>query len=235
VDRLTRKELKTDKFAAEFSHTVQFLDKHRRESIVAGVAIVVVALVAAGIYFYRGRQHDARQAAFYEMLRVYDATVGPSNPFSLSFDTQAEKDQALNQKLEGLLHDYPGSEEALMAEIYLGVIAAEDDRLEEAETDLRHVLDSGNRELASQAALSLAAVYAGMDRMDEGEQLLRNLIDNPTYLVSSEQATIALAELLADTRPEEARQLLEPLRGERSAVSRAALSLLGQLDPASAE
>ena len=97
------------------------------------------------------------------------------------------------------------------------------------------VVESADDDLASQAALSLAVVYADSGRIEEGDQLLRDLIDNPTYLVSSEQATIALADLLIDSRPEEARQLLEPLRGERPAVSRAALTVLGQLSSTPAQ
>jgi len=62
VDRLTRKELKTDKFAAEVGHTVQFLEQHRREATIVGGAVVILAILAIGAYFYMGRQHTAREA-----------------------------------------------------------------------------------------------------------------------------------------------------------------------------
>jgi len=230
VDRLTRKELKTDKFAVEVGQTVDFLERHRREVTLAGAALVVVILAAVGFYYYSARQHDARQLALYDALRTYEGTVGPENAFSVSFPTQEAKRAAVIEEFQGILDAYPGSDEALIAHLYLGVTAAGEQRPEDAEGHLRQVADSKNEELASQAALALATVYAELGRLQEGEQLLRDLIDNPTHIVSSEQATIALADLLIKTRPEEARQLLEPLRGERSAVSRAALSMLGQLD-----
>jgi len=233
VDRLTRKELKTDRFAAEFGHTVQFLDRHRREATIAGAALVVIVLAAVGAYFYMNRQHAERQTLLLDVLRTYDARVGPEDPFAIAFPTEEAKREAIQQKLQGMIDTYSGSDEAMIAHFYLGVIAADQNRLEEAETHLRLVVDSGDEEYAAQSALSLATVYAGQERIEEGEQLLRHLIDNPTYLVSSEQATIALAELLSDTKPEEARQLLEPLRGERSAVSQAALTVLAGLETAS--
>jgi DNA-directed RNA polymerase subunit F len=50
--------------------------------------------------------------------------------------------------------------------------------------------------------------------------------------VSKEQAQIALAQVLAKANPQEARKLLEPLRSERAAISRNALTLLAELPPA---
>jgi hypothetical protein len=57
-------------------------------------------------------------------------------------------------------------------------------------------------------------------------------MDDPTVLVSKEEATITLARLLAKSNPVEARKLLEPLRAERGPVSRAAITLLGEIPAA---
>jgi DNA-directed RNA polymerase subunit F len=69
----------------------------------------------------------------------------------------------------------------------------------------------------------------------EAEKILRDLMAHPTIMVSKEQATIELARTLSRTKPDEARKLLEPLRTERSAVSRMALTAyaeIGQSAPA---
>ena len=79
------------------------------------------------------------------------------------------------------------------------------------------------------AKLSLAPIYSATGRQAEAERLLRSVVDKPTLFVSKEQATIALARLIAKNKPEEARKLLEPLRTERSAVSRAALAALAEI------
>ena len=232
MDRLTRKELKTDKFAAEVGQTVAFLEEHRREATILGIALVVLAVVGAGLYFYFSRQHVERQALLYEALQDYNGTIGPQNPFTESFATKEEKQKAVEASFRKLTDGYPGSDEAMVAHIYLGIMAADEGRSEEAEKQLKFVVDSGDQPYASQAALSLATLYGGTGRVADGEKLLRNLIEHPTILVSKEQATVALAELFMDSRPDEARKLLEPLRGERSAVSRAVLTLLGRLEGA---
>ena len=63
----------------------------------------------------------------------------------------------------------------------------------------------------------------------DAEKLLRDLVKNPTTLVSKEEASIELAAVLSKTNPTEARKVLEPLRIGRSAVSRAAVTMLGNL------
>ena len=61
MDRHTRKNLKTDKFAQEVSHTFDFLSDHRTETIRYGSIGLAVILVLAGIYFYRGHAQSVRE------------------------------------------------------------------------------------------------------------------------------------------------------------------------------
>ncbi|MCP5112725.1 MAG: tetratricopeptide repeat protein [bacterium] len=232
MDRLTRKELKTDRFAAEVGHTVAFLEKHRREATIAAVAVAVILAAALGFYFYQQGQRAERQALLREALQTHQAQVGAENPFVKTFETEEERKQAIQEDFQKLIDAHPGSDEADIAMFYLGIVAADEGRAEDAEKHLKQVAESGSREYGSQASLSLATIYAGQGRTEEAEKLLRDLIDNPTVLVSKEQATIALAQTLADSNPDEARKLLEPLRGERGAVSRAALTVLGQISGA---
>ena len=54
--RITRKELKTDRFALEVGHTVDFLEEHRGLILRIGGAALVVILLVAGIVYYRRHQ-----------------------------------------------------------------------------------------------------------------------------------------------------------------------------------
>ena len=229
MKRIERKELKTDRFAAEVGHTVAFLEEHKRQVTAAVVAVAVVAAGVAGFYFYQKGQHVERQALLREALQTHQSQVGGENPFVKTYATAEEKSTAIQEDFQKIVDAFPSSPEADVASYYLGVVANEDGRTEDAEKLLHQVATSGDREYASQAKLSLASIYAGQGRLDEAEKLLRDLIDNPTVLVSKEQATITLAETLATSRPAEARKLLEPLRSERGAVSRAALTVLGRI------
>ena len=100
----------------------------------------------------------------------------------------------------------------------------------EAEKLYKDVVDSAPSDFASMASLSLASVYAAEGKQADAEKVLRDLIlRTPPPLVSKEQASIDLAGVLIKTNPTEARKVLEPLRIGRSAVSRAAVTMLGNL------
>jgi predicted negative regulator of RcsB-dependent stress response len=232
VDRLTRKELKTDKFALEVGHGVEYVTEHKQQVIRYGAiaaGVVVIALAAYGFLSYRaGMRDDALRVA----LQNQDAAVGAqSEEGRPSFPTQEAKDAAIKKSLTDVAEKYPGSEEGEIARYYLGTMAADKGDLATAEKSLRSVADHASKNYASLAKLALASVLQAENKTSEGEQLLRSLVANPTDFVSKDQATIALARYITPTNPAEARKLLEPLRTERSAVSRAALTALADLPP----
>lgn len=233
MDRLTRKELKSDRFATEVQHGVEYVNEHRKQlirwiSIGAGLLVAILA-----VYLYMQHQHTVRQEALAAAFKIQNAAVGPAgNEFMQTYPTQAEKDQAAVKAFTEVATRYPGTEEGEIAEYFLAAIAADKGNMQEAERRFKMVADSSNAAYASLAKLALAPIYQSQGKGAEGEKLIRSVIDKPTVLVSKEQATIALARLISATKPQEARKLLEPLRAnERAAVSRAALTALSDLQP----
>lgn len=233
MDRLTRKELKTDKFAQEVEHTVEFLGEHRRQAIVYGGIGLVLVIVAAGVYFYRNYAHGQREEALRDAITIQTANIGPvSNPIAKSYPTKAERDKAAEKAFADLAARYDGSDEAAYALYMLGNMAMDEGRTADAEKRYKAVIDQGPANYASLAKVTLADIYASQGKLNEAEQLLRSIIDKPTVLVSKEEATIQLGRLLADKKPEETRKLLEPLRtSDRTAISRTAITILSQLSP----
>jgi len=225
VDRLTRKELKTDRFQVETRHMLDYLEEHRPQATRYGVIAAVVVAVALGIFFFIKHQRSVRQQALVAALRIYQVPVGSSEPGS--YPNRAERDKALLKSFTELATSYSGSEEAAIAQYSLGSLAAEQGRWADAEKAFRVAADSKNAAYASLARLALAEIYAGQGKLPEAEKLLRSLMEKPTLFVSKEQAAIELARLLASAKPAEARKLLEPLQAsQRGAVSRAALGNL---------
>ena len=230
MDRISRKELKTDKFVAEVSETVEFFQEHRRQIIRYGsIVLAVLVLLAAGMW-YRRHQRAVRQEALNAALAIYNAPVGQTgNPFLPGYPSEEEKNKAALKAFSDLVARYSGSDEALIATYYLGTMAADRGDLAEAEKRLRQVAESRHPQYASLAKVALADIYRALGKIAEGEKLLRSLIEKPTDFVSREHATILLAELIKDSRPEEARKLLEPLRTSRSVISRHSLTVLAEL------
>lgn len=230
MDRLTRKDLKTDKFAVEAEHAFEFLTDHPEQLKKYGSIAVAAIIVIAGIYFYRTHQATAREDALAQAMKLDDAIVS-NNPVppNITFKTQAEKDQARNKAFADLASKYSGSREGAIGGIYTASTAADKGDLATAEKEYKNVVDSAPSDFASLATLSLAQVYHSEGKDADAEKVLNDLIKNPTTLVSKEQATIALADVKMKSNPAEARKLLEPLRIGRSAVSRAAVTMLGNL------
>ena len=71
--RITRKELKTDKFALEIEHTVTLFEEHRKEIIRYGGAGLAVALAVLGFVLYSGHQHAVREQALAKAIEIQHA------------------------------------------------------------------------------------------------------------------------------------------------------------------
>jgi predicted negative regulator of RcsB-dependent stress response len=231
VDKLTRKELKSDKFALEIQHSVEFVSGHRQQMIRWGAPALALVLVIAGVFYYRNYQHNARQEALHQALRIQNSNVGPSqSEYVVSFPTAEARKKAVLKSWGELAAKYPGTREGRIAEFFLGTNAADEGSLPEAEKHFKAAIDSGTGPYESLAKVALAQVYGGEGKVQEGAVLLQSLIDHPTVLVSKDAATLALADLLRTTDVKRARKLVEPLRtSTRSAVSRAAISLDSEL------
>ena len=230
--RITRKELKTDRFALEVEQTVSFFEEHQKEIIrYGGAALAVIALVF-GYTVYQRHQKAARQEALYRAIQVQESPVGPPTPGqNMNFPTQDSKDQAAIAAFTGLQKQYPGTAEGEIAEYYLGCVKADQGKLAEAEKSFLEVADKGDEKYASLAKLSLAQIYFADGRTSEGEKVLRDLMAHPTVFVSKEQAAITLARDLMFKNPAAARKLLDPLRNVQGSVGQVALQLYGQLPP----
>lgn len=231
MNRVTRKELKSDKFALEVQHSVEFVTDHRQMLVRWGGIAAAAVVVVLAVYLYMRHQSSVRQDAFLSAQRIEDATVGPAqNEYAITFPTQADKDKAVDKAWSDLAAKYAGTQEGVIAQFYLGGHAADKGNLQEAAKRFQIVIDDGSSNYSSLAKLAMAQVDASLGKIDDARKLLQSLIDHPSATVSKEQATITLAHVLAPTNPQAARKLLEPLRAsDRASVSRAALQAISEL------
>ncbi len=231
MDRTTRHDLKSDKFVLEVAHIIEFLDKHRSQSIRYGALALALVIAGAGLSYFMKVRKETRIAELSAAMLVYNAGVGPQEASrSNKYQTEEERQQALKKELTGFVAKRSGSEEAGVASYLLGANAADQGNIPEARRYLDAAIKDSGKDYGSLAKLALAGIDAAEGKTAEAEKLLRELIANPTVLVGKEQATITLATILAPTKPDEARKLLEPLRTESGAASRAALTMLAELN-----
>jgi len=228
--RITRKELKTDKFALEVEQTVDFVTGHRRQLALYGSIAAVVAAIVAGAYFYNRHQQTARAQSLAQAILIQEAPVGAPNAGALFvFPTEDAKRAATTKAFSEIAVKYSGTSDAAVAKYYLASSAADQGKLADAERLFKEAAEEGDKNYASLARFSLAQVYFAEGRPADGEKILRDLMAHPTVFVSKDQAIIALARGIAPTRPDEARKMLEPLRTQNGAVSQVAISAVGEL------
>jgi tetratricopeptide (TPR) repeat protein len=100
-----------------------------------------------------------------------------------------------------------------MARYLLGVTAASAGDNAAAESNLKAVISSGSKELASVAKLALAGLYGNTNRTKDAAALYQELINQPTISVSKVTAQFQLAELYqASNQPLDAKRLYEQIK-----------------------
>lgn len=228
--RITRKELKTDKFALEVEQTVDFVTGHRRQLALYGSIAAAVVLIAVGMYLYMRHQQTERAQLLAQAILIQEAPVGGSNAGALFvFATEDAKRAAATKAFSEIAAKYSGTSDAAVARYYLASSAADQGKMADAEKLFKEAAEQGDKNYASLARFSLAQVYFAEGRTADGEKILRDLMAHPTVFVSKDQAIIALAKGIAPTRPDEARKMLEPLRTQNGVVSQVAISAVGEI------
>ena len=230
--RITRKELKSDKFAQEVGLTVTFFEEHQKDVVRYGGIAVAVILLVGGFFVYQRHENAARQEELGQAIRVQEtpvATVAAGG--QPTFPTQTAKDQAAVKAFTDLATKHSGSTEAQIAEYYLGCIYADQGKVAEAEKNFQNVADHADKNYASLAKLSLAQLYFSDGKADQGVQLLRELMDHPTIFVSKDQAGLTLAKYYVGKDNAQARKLLAPIKDSKSPIAGFAQTLYSQLPP----
>jgi predicted negative regulator of RcsB-dependent stress response len=232
VARITRKELKSDKFAQEVGLTVTFFEEHQKDVVrYGGIAAAVIVLVG-GFFIYQRHEHAAREEALAQAIRVQETPVADvATNGQQIYKTQDAKAQAAIKAFADIESKYSGSDEAQIAEYYLGCIHSDQGKMADAEKNFLNVANRGDKNYASLGKIALADIYFSDGRADQGEKMLRDLMDHPTVFVSKDQAALSLAKHLTGHKNAEARKLLADIKDGKSPVASIAQGLYSQLPP----
>jgi hypothetical protein len=229
---ITRRELKQDKFAVEVAHGVDYFSGHRKNFFLYGGIALAVAVIAAGIFYYRSQQVSVRNQELGEAIGLMNAQIGAGQAGGpATFPTEQAKTAGVSKAFQRVMSDYPGSEEAYVAEYMMASQSVDAGKLDDAAKKYQDVADHASANYSSLAKLALAQADLSLSKQADAEKLLKDLMDHPTDLVSKPQATIAYAKAIGTARPDEARKLLTALTtppSEISPIASAALETLPQ-------
>jgi len=224
---LTRHELKDqlqhDHFTDAVSNVISYAGSHRPALIRAGVAVLLVAILAGGTWWYLADQSEKRQRELSSAMGILDAQVGAPNDFGKTYPTEDAKKDAFMSAISSMVAKDQGTREGLIAQYYRGAARAQKGDVPGAESDLRTVADSSSS-VAPLAKIALLNLYLGDKKGVEARTLLDGLIKNPSPLVSKAQAQILEAQVDQSTNPQAAKDALKSIEAaaqQRPPVKRA--------------
>lgn len=230
MDRITRKSLKTDKFATEVTQSVEYLAEHRRQAVIYGGAVAAALAIGIGVFFYLQHRRQAVHEALARALVIQRARVSQEEQaIGVSFRTEEEKNAKALQEFEAMARGYPRSKEAKIARYYIGLIQFQAGHTAEAQKHLEKLVGEGHDGVLALARLTLANVYLAQGKEQEARKIYEYLIQNPTELVSENRAQMAMVQYLRSRNPEEARKILLELIKHPGPVAGAAGNMLREL------
>jgi tetratricopeptide (TPR) repeat protein len=217
----TRHQLKQDAFsrvtigAAE--KTAHWSVEHRNALTIGTVALVVVAAIVAGGWYYQSVQNEKASLDMTEAIRTLQAQIRPpgtpAQPDVPSFTSAIERAEAAKKQFQEIEEKYPHTRSANNARYFLGVTSATAGDNAAAEANFKAVISSASKELASVAKLALATLYGNTNRTKDAVALYQQLIDKPTTAVSKVTAQLQLADLYKTTnQPLDAKRLYEQIK-----------------------
>lgn len=229
--KISRKDLKHDRFAEEVGQSVLFFSSHRRQ-IFFGVAGLIFLVV--GLLVWTGYRSTNKQEARYALKKgidLYHGKVDTEQTIgAISFPTTIARFRDTREQLDTVIVNYPGGEEEIGAAYYMALLDLEQKKNDEAKTRLEGIVNRGAGEYTALARLVLAGLYAREKEYGQASRHYRYLIDNPTRVVSKQRSQLAWASLLIETNPAMAKTLLDELQVTSGRIGSQAAKLLRKLE-----
>jgi predicted negative regulator of RcsB-dependent stress response len=213
VDSQTRHALKEDKFVHVTTTGLSWIEIHRAQVIRASIAaVVILAAIIGGIALYEHRTAEA-SVALGQALEVYNTPLRqPGEPADGTFTTVADRAKAANAKFVDVANRFGALEPGKTARYFAGLTDIDLGKMADAETNLKSVSGSYNRDLSSLAKVALAGLYVQTGKTSQAIDLYKQLIDHPTDTVPAAAAQLQLAQIYEKTDPQQAKQIYAVLK-----------------------
>ena len=238
--RLTRKEIKRDDFAAAVGRSVEYAESHVRTFVYAIGGVLLLAALVVAVYFYRNHLQQGANEALAKAVAAYQAPIQatgakPNDPAEPSFATEAARQARAKELLTKVRDDYGSTSAADVAGLYLAQIAAKENKLDEARklwTDF--VDDHGDSMLAGEARLNLIDLDRKQGKGEQVVQDLRSMLEKSDSPLPQDVILNELGKTLEELkRPQEAIQSYQRIVDEfpQSPYRQEAQQKITSLDP----
>lgn len=209
--------------------TVHWTVEHQSKLIAAAIALVAIAAVAVGGWYYMNSQDEKASLEFSSATRTMELPVRPpgvpAQPGFDSFASTQERATAARKQFQAIVDKYPHTKTADMARYFVGLTSSQLADYPAAERSLQAVENSSNKELAALGRFALASLYRAENKDTAVIDLYKQLIDKPTITVSKTTAQFELARFYEDRqKPDEAKRIYDQIQKENSASEAASLA-----------
>ncbi|MFY9646432.1 MAG: tetratricopeptide repeat protein [Terriglobales bacterium] len=229
----TRHQLKQDRFSKvtmeAAGNAAHWTVEHQSKLIAAVIAVVVVAAIGFGGWYYISQQDEKASAELSTAVRTFEAPVRPAGmpaqPEMESFASAQERATAAKKQFQEIVDKYPRTHTADMARYFVGLASAQLNDNAAAEHNLQEAANSSNTDLAALGKLALASVYSAEKKDTQAVDLYKQLIDKPTVVVSKATAQLELAGFYESTKkPDEAKKLYDQIAKDNPSSEAASLA-----------
>lgn len=216
-----RHQLKQDRFSKTTfqvaEKTVHWSVEHKNKLVLGLAAILIVAAVAIGGWYYLNQQDQKASFELSQAVRTLDTPIRPSGtppqPEFPSFASSKERATEAGKQLQGIVDKYPHTHTADVARYFLGVNAAQEGDYGTAERTLQSVAGLRDQDLSSLAKFAMASVYRGENRNSQAIDIYNALIAKPSSTVSKVAAQLELgATYEAASRPQDAQRIYQQVQ-----------------------
>lgn len=229
----TRHQMKEDRFSkATFQaaeKTVHWTVEHQSKLIVVAIAVLVIAAIGFGGWYYLNTQDEKASAELSTAVRTLEAPVRPAGmppqPGSQTFASSQERATEAGKQFQTLVDKYPHTRTADMARYFVGIASLQLGDNAAAERNLQQAANSSNKELAALGKFALASVYRAEKKDPQAIDIYKQLADKPATTVSKVTAQLELAGLYeAQQKPDEAKRIYEQIKKENPSTEAASLA-----------
>ena len=201
MDTQTRHALKGDKFAQATKTSVTWLSGHSTDVTRWAISAAVIIVLAVGLLIFWNVRETAAEAALGQAVDTYSAPLAlpgaPAQPGT--YTKTADRSKAANQQFKAVADKYGWLPEGSKARYFAGVTDQELGQTAAAESELKSVAGSWNRNVANLAKVALASIYRQTGRDQQAVDLYNEIIAKPSDTVTAGTAQLDLADLYVAT------------------------------------
>lgn len=228
-----RHQLKEDRFSKvtfeAAGSAVHWSAEHKAKLIAAVIAVVVIAAIAFGGWYYVNSQDEKASAELTTAVRTFEAQVRPpgvpAQPGTDSFASAQERATAARKQFQAIVDKYPRTHTADMARYFVGLSAAQLGDNAAAESSLQEAAKASNSDLAALGKLALASIYRAESKDSAAIDLYKKLIDQPTLAVSKATAQLELADFYESRqKPDDAKKIYQQVEKDNPATEAASIA-----------